>query len=101
MIQDRIDPTAQIAVGAALVPAAECAFKRVLYEVVSGLAVSAQQSVSIAPQSWDMRFEKFGRVSGCTLCRRWDDPHRTTTNTEAASGIAKCSRTTIDPRSEE
>jgi hypothetical protein len=83
-----------------LMPAAECPFEGVLYEVVGGLTVSAQQSVSIAPQSWDMRFEKFGRVSGCTLCTRWDGRHWTTSDTEAASGIAKCFRATINQRPE-
>jgi len=48
MIQNREDPTAQIAIGAALVPAGECSFEGILYEVVGGFAIAAQQSVSIA-----------------------------------------------------
>src|SRR5262249_21977715 len=95
MIQDRINPTAQIAIGAALVPARQCPFEDVLYEVVGSLAVAAQQSVSIAAQSWDVRCEQFSRVSRGTPRKRGHIPHRTTSNTEAAHGIAKCSQAAI------
>jgi hypothetical protein len=98
MVEDGIDPTAQIPIGSALVPAGECPFEGVLYKIVGPLTVTAQQRVCVAAQSWDMRFEKLGRVSGCTLHGRKAALHRTTSNTEPASGISKCSQATIDQR---
>jgi hypothetical protein len=96
MVEDRIYPTAQISIGAALMPAGERPFERVLNEVVGALTVAAQQSVSVAAQSRDVRFEKFGRVSGCTPYKRRAGLHRAISNTEAACGIGKCSQATID-----
>jgi hypothetical protein len=101
MVEDRVEPTAQIPIRSALVPAGECPFEDVLYEIIGPLTVTAQQSVRVAAQSWDVRFEKFGRVSACTLHGRKGALHRTTSNTEPASGISKCSQATKDQQSRE
>jgi hypothetical protein len=97
VIQNRVDPAAQIAIGAALVPASKRPFEAVLDKVVGALSVTAQQRVCVSAQSGDVRFEKFISIP------RWRvaSLHQTTLNTEPACGIAKCSQATTDQRPEE
>jgi hypothetical protein len=98
MVQNRVDPTARVAISTALVPAGERPFEAVLNKIVGTLSVTAQQSVRVSTQPGDVRLEKLGRVSGCAPRRRRAAIHRTTSNTELASGIAKCSQETVDQR---
>jgi hypothetical protein len=100
MVQNCVDPTTQVSVSTALVPARERPFEAVLNKIVGTLSVSMQQRIGISPQSGDLRFEEFGRVSGCAPRRRRAAIHWTTSNTEPACGIAKGSQATIDQRTE-
>jgi hypothetical protein len=42
VVEDRVDPTAQIPIGSALVPARERPFETVLNEIVGALSITAQ-----------------------------------------------------------
>jgi hypothetical protein len=101
MVQNRVDPTARVAISTALVPAGERPFEAILNKIVGTLSVTAQQRVRVSSQPWDVRLEKLGRVSGCVARRRRAAIHRTTSNTELASGIAKCSRETTNQQLDE
>jgi hypothetical protein len=57
MVQNRIEPTTQVSIGTALMPARERPFEAVLNEVVGTLSVTAQQRVCVSAQSGDVRFE--------------------------------------------
>jgi hypothetical protein len=57
MVQNRIEPTARIAISTALVPAGKRPFESVLNKIVGTLSVTAQQRVCVSAQSGDVRFE--------------------------------------------
>src|SRR5271168_3751724 len=98
MVQNRIEPATQVSVGTPLVPARERPFEAVLNEIVGALSVAAQQRVAVSAQAGDVCFEEFGGVPGRALHRRRAAIHRTTSNTEPACGIAKCSQEKTDQR---
>jgi hypothetical protein len=62
MVQNRIDPSAQVSIDTALMPARERSFEAVLNEIVGTLSVTAQQRACVSTQSGDVRFEKFSRA---------------------------------------
>jgi hypothetical protein len=100
MVQNRVDPTTQVSIIAALVPARERPFEAVLNEIVGALSVTAQQRAGVSAQSGYVRFEEFGGVPGRALRRQRAAIHRTTSNAEDTCGIAKCSQETTDQRPE-
>jgi hypothetical protein len=96
MVQDRVDPTAQVAIATTLVPARERPFEAVLNQIVGALSVAAQQRICVSAQPGDVRFEEFGRRSGCAPRRRRAAIHGPTSKTVPACAIAKCSQETTD-----
>src|SRR5437667_9343981 len=70
VIKDRIQPTAEISVGAAPAPARESAFKGVLHEIIGANTVATQQCKRKAAQSRNVSLDKRGLVWHCISQRR-------------------------------
>jgi hypothetical protein len=88
MVQDRIYPTAEVSIAAALVPARERSFEAILNEIVGALSVAAQQRVGISAQPGNVRFEEFGRVSSSGPRQRGAAIHGAASNSKPDCGIA-------------
>jgi hypothetical protein len=63
MVQDGVDPAAQVAATPPLMPARERALKAVLHQIVGSLAIPAKQAASKPTQPGNVRLKEFGLVS--------------------------------------